>query len=35
MDREHKSHGQSVKDIYVYPLIQLQRNSSYAAKSIT
>jgi hypothetical protein len=21
MDREHKSHGQSVKDIYVYPLI--------------
>jgi hypothetical protein len=26
MDREHKSHGQSIKDIYVYPLVrQAQR----------
>ena len=22
MDREHKSHGQSIKDIYLYPLIR-------------
>jgi hypothetical protein len=22
MDREHKAHGQSVKDIYVYPLVR-------------
>ena len=22
MDREHKAHGQAVKDIYVYPLVR-------------
>jgi len=22
MDREHKAHGEAVKDIYVYPLVQ-------------
>jgi hypothetical protein len=22
MDREHKAHGQAIKDIYVYPLVR-------------
>jgi hypothetical protein len=25
MDREHKSHGQSIKDIYLYPLTRYAR----------
>ena len=25
MDREHKAHGQSVKDIYIYPLVRAVR----------
>jgi hypothetical protein len=25
MDREHKAHGQAIKDIYVYPLVRNAR----------
>jgi hypothetical protein len=32
MDREHKSHGQAIKDIYVYPLIR-DAGNAYAAIS--